>query len=107
MTDIAKMGGVHHGALTRYTTGMGRDRLEVTASLYQAHAPWLTGQYVDIEFSGLEHDWRPITATLLVAADQAVELGRFVTDLGQVAAADYAAQVQAGLSALARKTGAK
>ncbi len=92
------MGGAHRSTPTTFTAlaGLGQ-RLEVTASLYQAHARWLTATYVDLEFSGLKRDWMPISASLHLTTDHAVELGRFLTDLGQIGEAEHVAQVQSNL----------
>jgi hypothetical protein len=103
-TPSASVGGAHGSAPTTFTApGSLGQRLEVTANLYQAHARWLTATYVDLEFSGLEYDWTPISATLHVTTDHAVELGRFLTDLGQVGEAEQATQVQAYLSKLSKE----
>jgi len=98
------MGGAHRSVPTMFTAPASLSRrLEVTASLYQAHARWLTATYVDLEFSGLERDWLPINASLLLTTDHAVALGRFLTDLGQIGEAEQAAQVQSYLSALSKE----
>jgi hypothetical protein len=96
------MGGAHRGTPTKYAADGSPGRLEITANLYQAHAPWLTALYVDLELSGLEHDWTPVNGAAHLTPDQALELGRFLTDLGQTAVTDYAAQVEACLSALSK-----
>jgi hypothetical protein len=103
-TPSASMGGAHRSTPTTFTApaGLGQ-RLEVTASLYQAHTRWLTATYVDLEFFGLEHDWLPISASLHLTTDHSVELGRFLTDLSQIGEAEQAAQVQAYLSALSKE----
>jgi len=107
-TPSASKGGAHHSAPTTFTdpASIAR-RLEITGSLYQAHAPWQTATYLDLEFSGLEHDWKPITATLHVTTDRAVALGRFLTDLGQIGEAEQAAQIRADLSALSKGVGSR
>jgi len=56
-----------------------------------------------LDFFGQEHDWTPISGTVHVTAHQAVELGRFLADIGQTGAADHAAQVKAYLSALRKE----
>lgn len=43
--------GAHRGGPTSYHTNAGLARFEVTAALHQAHAPWLTALYVELEFS--------------------------------------------------------
>ncbi len=102
-TTEPSTGGAHRSVLTRFSADAGLTRLEITAALYQAHAPWLTELYVDVEFSGLERDWTAITGTACLPAKQLLGLGRFLTNLGQAAVIDYAAQVEASLSALAKK----
>jgi hypothetical protein len=101
------MGGAHLSTPTTFTApaSLGQ-RLEVTASLYQAHAP-LTATYIDVEFSGLEHDWMPISASLHLTTDHAVALGRFLTDLSEIGEAEQAAQVQAYLSALSQEVSSR
>jgi hypothetical protein len=81
--------------------------LEVTASLYQAHARWLTATYVDLEFSGPERNWLPISASLHLTTDHAVALGQFLTDLSQIGEADQAAQVQSYLSTLSKEASSR
>src|SRR6266498_3429725 len=88
----AVMGGAHRSAPTKFAAEASLTRLEVTASLYQAHARWLTATYVDLDFFGLEHDWTPISASLHLTTDHARELGRFLTDLSQIGEAEQAAQ---------------
>ena len=103
-TPSASTGEAHRSTPTTFTAPASTSlRLEVTASLYQAHAQWLTATYVDLEFSGLERDWLPISASLHLTTNHAVELGRFLADLGEVGEAEQAAQVQAYLSAVSKE----
>jgi hypothetical protein len=81
--------------------------LEVTASLYQAHARWMTATYLNLELSGLERDWMPISARLDLASEDAVALGRFLTDLAQIGEDEQAARMQAYLSALSSRVGGR
>ncbi|WP_432824757.1 hypothetical protein [Dactylosporangium sp. CA-092794] len=98
------MGEAHRSTPTTFSApGSASQRLEVTASLYQAHARWLTATYVDLEFSGLERDWLPISASLHLTTDHAAELGGFLANLSQIGEAEQAAQVQAYLSALTKE----
>lgn len=75
-------------------------RLDVTASLVQAHAPWLTAPYLSVEFVGLENDWTPVRGTVELTSDGAAKLGRFLAKLADAAADDHAEQVAAYLSTL-------
>lgn len=75
-------------------------RLDVTASLVQAHARWLTAPYVAVEFAGLEHDWTPVRGVVELTPEGAGKLGRFLSELADTAEADHAAQVTAYLSSL-------
>jgi hypothetical protein len=48
------MGEAHRGAPVTVTVGSALDDLTVTASLYQAHAPWLTAVLVTLAMTGLD-----------------------------------------------------
>ncbi len=98
--------GAHRGAPATYKTDASLAAFKVTAALYQAHAPWLTALYVELEFSGLDHDWKATRGTVCLTAEQALDLGRFLTDLGQAAVADYGAQVESYLSSLSEEASA-
>ena len=95
--------GAHRGAPVSYKTGASLAPFEVTAALYQAHAPWLTALYVELEFSGLDHDWKAPRGTVCLTAEQALDLGRFLTDLGQAAVTDYGAQIESHLSSRSKE----
>lgn len=94
---------MHRSTPSSYEANASLARFEVTAALYQAHAPWLTGLYVELELSGLDHDWKATGGMLLLTAEQALELGRFLTDLGQAAVAEYGAQGESHLPSLSKE----
>jgi hypothetical protein len=95
--------GAHRSTPTSYNADASLARFEVTAALYQAHAPWLTALYAELEFSGLDHDWKATSGRVCLMAEQALELGRFLTDLGQAAVADYDAQIESHRSSLSKE----
>lgn len=107
-TRSASTEEAHRSTPTTFSApGSASQRLEVTASLYQAHARWLTATYVDLEFSGPERNWLPISASLHLTTDHAVALGQFLTDLSQIGEADQAAQVQSYLSTLSKEASSR
>jgi|SRR5947209_3530600 len=105
-TSETEIGGAHRGAPATYNAE-AVPSLEVTASLYQAHAPWLTALFVDIEFTGLDHDFQSISGKAHITADKALELGQFLTEVGQTTVEDYDAQVDACLPAISKEVSGK
>jgi hypothetical protein len=99
-TPAAGLGKAHRNTPATFTADVLMGRLDVTASLTQAHAQWLTTPYVSLEFVGLEHDWMPVTGIVRLTAEQAADLGRFLSELADTAEVDHAAQVAANLSTL-------
>ncbi|HKS98187.1 MAG TPA: hypothetical protein VJT31_01540 [Rugosimonospora sp.] len=61
----------------------------MTASLYQAHAPWLTSPYLDVDFVGLEQDGRSVAGRLRLPVDQAGGLTRLQAELVRGAETEY------------------
>jgi hypothetical protein len=92
--------GAHRSTPANLTADALGGRLDVTASLVQAHARWLTAPYVSVEFVGLEHDWMPVRGAVELTAEGAANLGRFLSELAGTAEVDHAAQVASYLSKL-------
>ena len=90
----ATTGQAHRSTPAKFTAHVLMGHLDVTASLTQAHARWLTTPHVSLEFVGLEHDWMPVSGTV----DLPAELGRFLSELADTAEFAHAVQVAAYLS---------
>jgi hypothetical protein len=56
-------------------------RLTITASLYKAHAPWLTEVYIDLDIAGLADNWSLVRGNATVPANRAGEIGQTLVDL--------------------------
>ena len=74
--------------------------LNVTASIAQSHAAWLTEPYIMVEFAGLEHDWQRVSGSIALTRDVAADLARLLSDLAAVVETTFAEQVADHLSSL-------
>jgi hypothetical protein len=99
-TPAATIGETRQSTPARFTADVLAGHLDLTATLSQAHTPWLTTPYVNLEFVELEQDRMPVTGTVRLIAEQAADLGRFLSELAGTATSARAAQVAAYLSAL-------
>ncbi|MBT8225621.1 MAG: hypothetical protein HKP61_16855 [Dactylosporangium sp.] len=65
----------------------------ITASLYQAHAPWLTEVFVELRFDGLADGWTPVDGSMRIAARRVGEIGRMLCDLAEQAEASQKCEI--------------
>lgn len=86
-TPAAVRGEAHRGAPVTVTAASALTSLAVTASLHQAHARWLTSVFVQLDVTGLQHDWRPVTGTATLTVEQSASLGRMLTEIAATGAA--------------------
>jgi hypothetical protein len=106
-TPVATRGEAHHGTPVTVTAGRALDDLTVTASLYRAHARWLTAVLVTLDMAGLDEHWKPATLTATVTVEQAGDLARVLADLAASGAAWQTRQTEDYLSALQTKVQAR
>jgi hypothetical protein len=84
-TPAAVMGEAHRGSPVTITAANSLVNLAVAGSLYQAHARWQTCMFVQLDVTGLLHDWQPVTGTATLTVEDATVLGRMLTDLAATA----------------------
>jgi hypothetical protein len=99
-TPAAAMGEAHRGTPVTITAGRALEDLTVTATLYQAHAPWLTAVLVTLDIAGLDEQWKPATLNATVTVEQAGNVARVLAELAECGAAWQARQTDDYLSAL-------
>jgi hypothetical protein len=80
-TPAATKGEAHRGTAATVTAERPLGDLTVTASLYQAHAPWLTSVLVELDISGRDEHWQPARLAATVTVEQAGDLARVLADL--------------------------
>ena len=77
--------------------------LTISASLYKAHAPWLTEAYVDLDLSGLGTEYQPASLHATIPAHRAGEVGHLLCGLASRASAGQKEEIHQYLASLTKE----
>lgn len=91
-TKAAAKGEAHRSTPITITAERPLGDLTVTASLYQAHARWLTSVLVELDICGRDERWQPARLAATITVEQAGDLARALGDLATSGIAGHTRQ---------------